>query len=180
VRTYPETTFRAVVDHPDTARALSESLRGVDRPLPVLVDLDVGMGRTGIEPGEAAADLYALLDRLPHLVSDGLHAYDGHNRESDLAARREAARPGLERALRLRDRLLARGIPVPRLVLGGTPTFPVYTGLDEPGVECSPGTCILHDGSYSSRFPDLPFTPAALLLTRVISRPRPGRLCVDV
>lgn len=81
------------------------------------------------------------MDRLPNLVLDGLSAYDGHIRESDLDARRQTARPGIEQVLRLRDRLLAEGLPVDRLVLGGTPTFPVHAALDEPaGVECSPGT----------------------------------------
>jgi D-serine deaminase-like pyridoxal phosphate-dependent protein len=180
VAAFPATTFRATVDNPDAARALSDAMRGVDRPLPVLVDLEIGMGRTGIEPGEAAAALYELVSRLPGLEADGLHAYDGHLRDSDPDARRASARPGQDQVFRLRDRLQARGLSVPRIVLGGTPTFPAHAALDEPGLECSPGTCVLHDGSYSSRFPDLPFTPAALLLTRVVSRPRAGRLCLDV
>ena len=66
------------------------------------------------------------------------------------------------------------------MVLGGTPSFPVHAGLDVPGVECSPGTIVLYDHGYATRFPDLTFTPAALLLTRVVSRPRPGRICLDL
>lgn len=177
---YPGTVFRALVDDPDVARRLSDGLGGQDRPLAVLVDLDVGMGRTGIEPGERAEALYELVDRLPNLTPDGLSAYDGHIHDLDPAARAEAARPGVERTLALRDRLKAKGLPVPRLVLGGTPTFPVHAALDESGVECSPGTCTLHDVSYATRYPDLPFTPAAALLTRVVSRPRTGRICLDV
>jgi D-serine deaminase-like pyridoxal phosphate-dependent protein len=70
---------------------------------------------------------------------------------------------------------------VPRLVVGGTPTFPVFARLDLPGLECSPGTCFLHDHGYGSRFADLAgFRPAALLLTRVISRPTPTRLTLDL
>jgi D-threonine aldolase len=180
VRGYRNTIFRATVDHPDSARALSEALSGLERPVSVLLDIDVGMGRTGIDPGEDAAELYALVDRLPHLVADGLHAYDGHIRDSDVAERRKNTHVGLDRALTLRDRLMKRGQDVPRLVLGGTPTFPFHAALDVPGVECSPGTIVLHDDSYATRFPDLPFTPAALLLTRVISRPRAGRLCLDL
>jgi D-serine deaminase-like pyridoxal phosphate-dependent protein len=180
VRGYRSTTFRTTVDHPDSARALSEAVAGLDRPVPVAVDLDIGMGRTGIEPGDAAAELYALVDRLPGLVADGLHAYDGHIRDTDLDARKSNTWAGLERALALRDRLVKRGQDVPRLVLGGTPTFPIHSELEVPGVECSPGTITLNDQSYSERYPDLPFKPAALLLTRVISRPRPGRLCLDL
>jgi len=180
VRGYRSTTFRTTVDHPDSARALSDAVTGLDRRIPVLVDLEIGMGRTGIEPGDSAAELYALVDRLPGLISDGLHAYDGHIRDTDLAERKTNTWAGLERALALRDRLVKRGQEVPRLVLGGTPTFPIHTELDVPGVECSPGTIVLQDQSYSERYPDLPFAPAALLLTRVISRPRPGRLCLDL
>ncbi|HEX8202517.1 MAG TPA: D-TA family PLP-dependent enzyme [Isosphaeraceae bacterium] len=180
VRAFPGTTFRVLVDDSDATRALSAGLDGLDRPVPVLVDLEVGMGRTGIAPGDAAVALYALIARLPNLVPDGLHAYDGHIRDADPTERRAAARPGPEQVLALRDRLVTLGLPVPRLVLGGTPTFPAHAALDEPGVECAPGTCTLHDAGYGAKFPDLPFVPAAALLTRVISRPRPGRLCLDL
>jgi D-serine deaminase-like pyridoxal phosphate-dependent protein len=177
---YPESTFRATVDDAEAARALSRALSGVEQPVPTLVDLDLGMGRTGIDPGPPAEELYRLIAELPNLVPDGIHAYDGHIHTTDLDERRRAARPGQEMALGLRDRLLAQGLPVPRLVMGGTPTFPIHAELDVPGVECSPGTTVFHDHGYGSRYPDLPFTPAALLLTRVISHPRPGRLCLDL
>jgi D-serine deaminase-like pyridoxal phosphate-dependent protein len=180
IRGYRSTTFRATVDHPDSARALSAAAGGLDTPIPVLVDLEIGMGRTGIHPGEEAALLYALVNDLPHLAADGLHAYDGQIHETDQAARRQQALSGLERTLALRDLLLARGLPVPRLVVGGTPTFPIHAELDLPGVECSPGTTVLQDDSYLKRYPDLPFNPAALLLTRVVSHPRPGRICLDL
>jgi D-serine deaminase-like pyridoxal phosphate-dependent protein len=64
--------------------------------------------------------------------------------------------------------------------MGGTPAFAIHAALDAPGLECSPGTVLLHDYNYQTNYPDLPFTPAALLLTRVVSRPRPGRLCLDL
>jgi D-serine deaminase-like pyridoxal phosphate-dependent protein len=64
--------------------------------------------------------------------------------------------------------------------VGGTPTLPIHAELEIPGVECSPGTIVLHDDGYGSRYPDLKFTPAALLLTRVVSRPAADRLCLDL
>ncbi len=180
VRGYRGTTFRATVDHPDAAHALSAAMHGLDRPLAVLVDLEIGMGRTGIAPGEPAAELYALISRLPNLVADGLHAYDGHIHDSDSPARRHAAQAGLNSTLALRERLLKAGMAVPRMVVGGTPTMPIHAELEIPGVECSPGTSVLQDDSYQKRYPDLAFQPAALLLTRVISHPASGRLCLDL
>jgi len=181
VKLYPSTTFRATVDHPDSARNLSAAFGSSDRPLPTLIDLDVGMGRTGIAPGDEAASLYALIHSLPNLEADGLHAYDGQIRDQDLEARRASAAPGLDAVRRFRERLIGEGLPVPRVVLGGTPTFPIHAEvLDIPGAECSPGTSVLHDSGYSAKFPDLPFTPAAVLLTRVVSRPKVGRACLDL
>jgi D-serine deaminase-like pyridoxal phosphate-dependent protein len=177
---YPTTTFRALVDDFDATRALARAVAGLGRAVPTLVDLDVGMGRTGIAPDEGAARLYKLIADLPTLEPDGLHAYDGHLRVGDLRERTLSSNEGMKPALELRERLLAEGFPVPRMVLGGTPTFPVHAATKLPGSECSPGTCTLHDYSYASKYPDLPFTPAALLFTRVISRPRPGRLTLDL
>jgi D-serine deaminase-like pyridoxal phosphate-dependent protein len=179
-RGYRSATFRATVDDPDAARALSAAAEVLGAPVPVLVDLEIGMGRTGIQPSDAAAELYALIDSLPNLVPDGLHAYDGHIHDTDLEQRRQEAQSGLESALALREQLIKRGLPVPRLVVGGTPTLPIHAKLKLPGVELSPGTTVLHDNSYLTRYPDLPFIPAALLLTRVISHPGPGRICVDL
>ena len=137
------------------------------------------MGRTGVNP-EAAPTIYEKVAASPSLTPDGLHAYDGDIHESDVQARTHAAQRVEEAVLALRDCLLAKGLPVPRIVLGGTPTFPIHAKLDAPGVECSPGTVVFHDSNYQNRYPDLPFTPAALLLTRVVSRPRVDRLCLDL
>ena len=177
---FPRTTFRTTVDDPDAARALSEAVIETHRRLPVLLDLEVGMGRTGIEPGPAAEVLYAMVASLPGLEPDGLHAYDGHAQTSDLEERRKIVVECEEKTLALRDRLVARGLAVPRIVLGGTPSFPIHAALDDPSVELSPGTCFFYDVGYATKLPDLPFTPAAALLTRVVSRPRSDRLCLDL
>src|SRR5205823_10719947 len=113
-----------------SAKALSDGMAWINRPLPVLVDLEVGMGRTGVAPGDEAMALYELVARLPNLIPDGLSAYDGHIHDLDPRDRAESARTGIEQTLRLRDRLQARGLAVPRLVLGGTPTFPVHAAVD--------------------------------------------------
>src|SRR5207302_169959 len=61
---------------------------------------------------------------------------------------------------------------------GGTPTFPIHARRAD--LECSPGTCVFWDASSASKLPDLSFLPAALVLTRVISKPAPDRLCLDL
>jgi D-serine deaminase-like pyridoxal phosphate-dependent protein len=181
VKTYPQTRFSVLADHPAGARQLSEAMAAAGTAVDVLIDLDVGQHRTGVAPGDAAAALYESFAPLPGLRPGGFHVYDGHNHQESLAERQAAALRGLEPVLALRDAVEKKGLPVPRLVAGGTPTFPVYARLDLPGLELSPGTCFLHDDGYGKKFPDLAgFRHAALLLTRVISRPTPTRVTLDL
>ncbi|MGH8244838.1 MAG: D-TA family PLP-dependent enzyme, partial [Gammaproteobacteria bacterium] len=72
------------------------------------------------------------------------------------------------------------GYPVPRIVAGGTASFPIFATLDDQAIELSPGTIIFNDAGYNEMFPDLNFAPAALLLTRVISRPTANRVTCDL
>jgi D-serine deaminase-like pyridoxal phosphate-dependent protein len=180
-RAYPACRFSVIADHPGPVEALSEAMAAAGQTVDVLLDLDVGQHRTGIPAGPDALALYERIDRLPGLRPGGLHVYDGHNHQEGFVERQAAVQKQLEPVLKLRAALEQKGLPVPRMVLGGTPTFPVYARFDLPGQECAPGTCILHDDGYGTRFPDLSgFTPAALLLTRVISRPTATRLTLDL
>jgi D-serine deaminase-like pyridoxal phosphate-dependent protein len=180
-RAYPDCRFAVAVDHAAAADALSRALAAEGQAVDALLDLDVGQHRTGVAPGSDAAELYQHIARLPGLRPGGLHVYDGHNHQESFVERQAAALRTLEPALALRDALLKKGVPVPRIVVGGTPTFPVYAKIDLPGLELSPGTCFLHDQGYSDRFPDITgFTPAALVLTRVISRPAAIRVTFDL
>jgi D-serine deaminase-like pyridoxal phosphate-dependent protein len=181
IRRYPDCCFSVLADHPAGAKQLSDALDAAEVTVDVLIDLDVGQHRTGIAPGPTAAELYGSFALLPGLRAGGFHVYDGHNHQESLDEREAAALRGLEPVLALRDAVEKRGLPVPRVVAGGTPTFVVYARLDVPGLECAPGTCFLHDDGYGSRFADLAgFRPAALLLTRVISRPTPTRITLDL
>jgi D-serine deaminase-like pyridoxal phosphate-dependent protein len=80
--------------------------------------------------------------------------------------------------LSLVDELKCEGISPVKIIAGGTPTFPVHAKRE--GVESSPGTLLLWDWGYSSSFTDLNFLHAAVLLTRIISKPCKDLLCVDL
>ena len=159
VQTFPTTTFSALVDDEGTIRALSEAaVRRVSRSN-LFLDLDCGMHRTGVAPGPRAAELYRLIACLPGLRAAGLHVYDGHIHDTDLAARTRHAtrlRAGRGDAATARRRRIA----VPAVVAGGTPTFPIHAR--RPDVECSPGTTVFWDLGYSTMLPDMDFLPAVL------------------
>ena len=144
----------------------------------VLLDVDCGQHRTGIELGEAAAQLYRLMATSSGLRAGGLHAYDGHIHEPDLTKRRELCAAAFAPVNAFRSQLLSAGLPMPRVVAGGTPTFPIHAQNDS--FECSPGTCVLWDFGYAEKFADLEFLIAAVVLTRVVSKPGANRLCLDL
>jgi D-serine deaminase-like pyridoxal phosphate-dependent protein len=159
---------------------LGAAVQSTGRTLGVLLDLDTGLRRTGIPAGPEAEALYQRMAETPGIEPAGFHVYDGQNHQTPLEERRRAVDAGWKPVLELRERLISRGLPVPRVVAGGTGSFPVYAEKNLPGLELSPGTCVFHDVGYGEMFPDLQFNPAALLLTRVISRPAPNRVTVDL
>jgi len=177
---FPEVQFSVTVDHPAPMAALGEAASAAGKSIEVLLDIDSGQHRTGIPVGPRARELYQKLATKKGLVPGGFHLYDGQNHQKDVAERRAAVMAGYEPAASLRDELVAAGIPVPRIVAGGTASFPIFAAIDDPALELSPGTIIFNDAGYGEMFPDLEFAPAALLLTRVISRPTANRVTCDL
>jgi D-serine deaminase-like pyridoxal phosphate-dependent protein len=175
---YPGTKFSCLVDHPDAAHAMSAVFSARQLNVSVYLDLNIGMNRTGIVPGEAALALYADCAQLPGILPVGLHAYDGHCRDKDLQLRRKQCDAGFAKVTALQDQLQGMGFPRPIIVAGGSPTFSIHSKREQ--IECSPGTFIYWDKGYSDLCPEQPFLPAALVVTRVISLPDNDRICLDL
>jgi D-serine deaminase-like pyridoxal phosphate-dependent protein len=178
---FPDVKFAVTADHEGPLRALGDTCATAGVKIDVLIDIDCGMHRTGIAIGPAARRLYEAIARISSVRAGGLHLYDGHNHQKDVVERRKAVMETVWKpAAAFRDELVAAGLPVPRIVAGGTASFPVYATIQDPALELSPGTVVFHDWGYSDMYPDQHFTPAALLLTRVISRPTSDRVTLDL
>jgi len=179
-RAFPDVRLAVTADHPLPIERLGVAMEVTGLTIDVLLDLDTGQHRTGVAAGPSAVELYRSIAATPGLQPGGLHLYDGQNHQTDLAQRRAAVMDCWQQAAGLRNQLVAEGLPVPRIVAGGTGSFPLYAELNDPALELSPGTCIFHDAGYRAMFPDLDFQPAALLLTRVVSRPTHNRITFDL
>jgi D-serine deaminase-like pyridoxal phosphate-dependent protein len=170
--------FSCLADNAGSIRALSDAAARASTRIEVLLDLDIGQHRTGIAPDKTALDLYRLINSLPALTPGGLHAYDGHIHDTDVPDRAAACEAAYAPVEVLRRKMERAGLPVLRVVAGGTPTFPMHARRES--VECSPGTCVFWDAGYARNLPDLDFLPAAVLLARVVSKPAANRLCLDL
>ena len=175
---HPGTRFSCLVDDEEVALALSGAFAASTRALGVWLDIDVGMGRTGVADLDEAQALYALLMELPGLFVRGVHAYDGQVKAQDLPTRTAEADAAFARLDAASGELKRAGFPVEERIIGGSPSFALHA--KHTGVELSPGTTVLWDHGYGSNFPDLEFLPAALVLTRVVSKPADNRLCLDL
>lgn len=178
IRTYPTSRFSCLIDNPEVAAVLSAMASVNDLLFDVYIDLNVGMNRTGIEPGDKALALYKELAGLPHLQVLGLHAYDGHIKEVDPMLRQQQSDAAFAPVADLADRITALSGTRPAIIAGGSPTFPTH--VHRPGVACSPGTFVFWDRSYKLQMPELDFDYAALVVSRVISIIDGYTICADL
>jgi D-serine deaminase-like pyridoxal phosphate-dependent protein len=175
---YPATTFSTIADHDETLRYLAGGAQHLRVTLGVYLEIDCGMGRTGIKPGLEALFLAGVIKDTPRLQFAGLHAYDGHIHDTDPEVRKTRCDEAFAPVVEFKKELMSNGIIVRELVAGGSPTFAIHAQYKDR--ICSPGTTVLWDFGYGDRLPDLPFQQAAVLLTRVISKPGTNRLTLDL
>jgi D-serine deaminase-like pyridoxal phosphate-dependent protein len=144
----------------------------------VYIDLNVGMNRTGINPGDDALKLYSYCSSANGIAIKGLHAYDGHIRDIDFLEKKKNCNAAFLKVEKLAEKIKAAGLPNPIIIAGGSPAFSVHCKRKE--VECSPGTFIYWDKGYADICPEQKFISAAILLTRVVSLPDNGKICTDL
>lgn len=178
IKTFSDVRFSALVDNIKTADLLGNIAAKNNLKIHLYIDLNVGMNRTGISPNNEALTLYKHIADHPSLEIEGLHAYDGHLRNPNPETRKKDCDQAFEGVLKLKERIVQEGLPSPKIIAGGSPTFPYHCKREN--VIASPGTTLLWDAGYGSLFPEMDFLPAAVLFTRVISKPKAGILCFDL
>lgn len=170
-------TVTVAVDSAPNAIDLSAAAQAHRVLLNVVVEVDAGMGRCGVQPGQPALDLARLVADAPGLSFAGLHAYEGHVvQHTDPAARRAGTEAMLALTMETRDLIVRHGLAVPTVTCGGTGTYNI-SGV-YPGVtEHQSGSYVYMDPGYHRLAPA--FGLAFSLLCTVISRPVPDKVITD-
>jgi D-serine deaminase-like pyridoxal phosphate-dependent protein len=133
------------IDHPEVVEPLAGQLR---TELDVVIDLDVGLHRTGIHDPDVAARTTELIESAPTLRLAGIQAYGGHWQHiADPASRRTAVAQGMEHALAMIERLEQVGPPVALRTGGGTGTFVDDCELEVLN-DLQPGSYLFMDRQY--------------------------------
>jgi D-serine deaminase-like pyridoxal phosphate-dependent protein len=178
-RAYPRARVRVLADSPAHLDALASWARDLSvESLSVMLDVDLGMHRTGSPP-----EIWSQLAAMPApLALGGLHGYDGHLQWSQ----REAAWHGYDQLCALAGSLAGRsGVDAGQLELITSGTHSYANALAHPGLgggpwrhAVSPGTIVLSDRRSDAAASDIGLRQAAFVATRVVSV-GPGRATLD-
>ena len=176
-KAYPQTVFYAIGDDFDCLSALAKEACRMEIKINVLIDVDMGMHRTGVSL-DALESLYERASVLKGVNVKGMHCYDGHCSDKDFLKRKVMAEENDLRVLQIRESLQKKGFECEIMVMGGSPSFPCRSG--KPGFYLSPGTIFIGDLKFYSQFTDMAFTPGAAIFTRVVSHPAENTFTLDL
>jgi len=165
------------VDTADNVADLSRAAVKHGLQLEVLVEVDVGTHRSGVQAGEPALNLATAVERAPGLKFAGLMGYEGTCVFiPDFETRETSTKKALDPLLQTVELVERSGIPVGVVSSGGTGTYNI-TGLLPRITELEAGSYIFMDGRYRSVLQD--FECALSVLSTVVNRPAPDRATID-
>ncbi|MSO73784.1 MAG: DSD1 family PLP-dependent enzyme [Alphaproteobacteria bacterium] len=171
-----------VVDHPDNLAALEAAARQAGTRLCVVIDVDVGLKRTGVDSIQRALALAKTAMASDALMLGGVQGYAGHLQHViDYAERKRLSSDALRPLAVLSDQLRAWGIKDPIVSGAGTGTFDIDT---EGGVlnELQVGSYVFMDVQYDEVEPargGWRFKPSLFVAASVISGNHPGHITID-
>ncbi|HET7699139.1 MAG TPA: alanine racemase [Vicinamibacterales bacterium] len=170
-------TLSFIVDDPAVAQAWSDLAVARGRRLEILIKVDVGFHRCGIDPdARSAPGTVRAIASMPGLVFRGLLSHAGHGYGA--RSEREVRDVAIREAEILRDLAAAAQIRCSEISVGATPT--ARFSVDEDGItEIRPGNYAYFDrtqvGLGAAAWDDCALT----VLARVVSRPAPERVILD-
>ena len=157
--------------------ALSKAARAGGVRVGVLVDVNVGQNRCGVEPGEAALTLARRAVQSDALDLRGVMGYEGHLQPvRDRTERESRTRHAMQGLLHAAGQFRAAGFPCDVVSAGGTGTYDI-SGRVEGVTEIQAGSYALMDTDYAGV--GVPFEAAFSVLGTVISRPSRERCVAD-
>ncbi|MEP7200339.1 MAG: DSD1 family PLP-dependent enzyme [Chloroflexota bacterium] len=166
------------VDQADNVRALSEAASAADVTIRCLVEVNVGMNRCGVEPGEPALALARQVAESKGLTFGGIQAYEGHLQNlMPFAERKARVLTDMQKAVDTKHFIESHGLRVPVISGSGTGTYMVTASRMPDVNEIQAGSYATNDATYKAVGAD--FENALTLLVTVISRPTPDIAVID-
>jgi D-serine deaminase-like pyridoxal phosphate-dependent protein len=173
-------SLRIVVDSEVGAAAIEKALEesGIEGPIMTLLDLDVGLHRTGVQPGEPALKLARFIRDCKHLNLIGVQGYEGHLQHvHDREERKQSCLESMAILTDTADALRKDGHDIQVVTTGGTGTAEFCVTV--PGVtEVQPGSFLFMDTDYRNAVGSF-YSNSLTILATVISKQGPKCITID-
>lgn len=166
------------VDGADNVAALAAAAAEVGLVLGVLIEVDTGSGRAGVQPGEAVVDLARIIGDYPSLRLAGVMTWEAHvTRIADRDQKRRAVEAAVGALIDSAEFCRVADIAIDVVSCGGTGTYEFTAAI--PGVtEIQAGGGIFGDVHYRELY-HVPVEYGLTLLATVTSRPNSKRVICD-
>ena len=178
VNLQPHADVMVAIDSRENAQQISDLAVAKGVTVRVLVELNVGMNRAGVEPGEAVVRISEFAAGLPGLRYHGVMGWEGHAAGiKDLDEKRKVIARDVGRMVESAELCRAAGLPASIVSCGGTGTYWITCTLAGP-TEIQAGGGIFNDVHYSEHF-GIDHEFAMTVIATVVSRPTSTRIIVD-
>ena len=164
------------VDSIENGEELGAAAHARGRRLRVIVEVDNGMRRAGVAPGEPTVELARRLSALPGLRFCGVMAWEAHCLGRPMDERRRCCEEAVGRLVATARQCRDAGLDARIVSCGGTGTFRISAGI-EGVTEIQAGGGIFSDVLYESWGIEHPL--ALTVMSTVTSRPTPQRIITD-
>ena len=168
------------VDNSDNVQDISDAAKTEGVTVRILIEVNIGMNRCGVEPGQPTLKLAQQICKSPNLEFEGLMGYEGHIvARTSRADREKAVKNDMQHLVDSKDLLKENGIPVNIMSGGGTGTYDITSRIPDM-TEIQAGSYVFMDSTYNGvEGIGEKFNYALSLLTTVVSRPQQNRIIVD-
>jgi len=171
-------TLKIGVDHPDQVKLAQSVFSGSDYCLSLLIEIDVGDGRAGVQDFQQTLSLVKWIKDSENLRFSGLFSHEGHAYSAATAdGCKKISQESHLKTVDIADRLRSNGIEVATISVGSTPSI-LTTPIEKGVSEIRPGTYPLMDASQASVIGSFD-SCAATVLSTVISKPVKGRVVLN-
>jgi D-serine deaminase-like pyridoxal phosphate-dependent protein len=165
------------VDSLENVRQLSKAASQASSSIRIVIEVNTGMNRCGVQPGDSALKLAKQVAGLPGLRFSGVMGWEGHTVGiEDPAEKERSVHQAVESLIATAQLIRSSGLPAPIVSCGGSGSYRITALI--PGVtELQAGGAVLGDVTYIRYGAQT--EPGLFVLATVISRPAPERAVVD-
>jgi D-serine deaminase-like pyridoxal phosphate-dependent protein len=173
-------TISVAADSLEVALPIAEAAVAAGVQVPLLIEVDTGLRRLGVQPGQAALDLARKLTKLNGIELTGLFTHEGHvyTQAQSAKEKRAMTQAACAAVAETAQRIRADGVPLTTVSVGSSGTFRFAVECENV-TEVRPGTYVFNDLSQLLQGAATPTDIAAFVIATVVGRPEVSRAVID-